>query len=90
LAALGEPAPVPQEAPVTPIEGAVVAAEVLRGVLIEWPTDEGVSYTVEWSDDLTAGSWMSLLEVEGDGSPQIAFDEPDVSGPSYYRIVENP
>ena len=90
FAAWSEPAPTPQDEPVAVLEGVAVSSEVIRGVIIEWPTEPGASYSVQWTDELGPNGWLDLLDVDGDGSPQTVFDEVDAVGPSFYRIIKNP
>lgn len=71
-------------------ESTVVSAEVLEGVIIRWPTETETSYTIEWSDDLSAESWMELIQVPGDGTFQSVFDTIEPTGTNWYRVVENP
>lgn len=72
------------------LESTVVASEIQRGVIITWPTEDEASYTLEWSDDLSANDWLNLIDVSGDGTEQSVFDPIETAEPSWYRVVKNP
>jgi hypothetical protein len=70
----------------------VVAAEVLDGVGIRWPTMAGTNYTVQWAADLATNAvWSNLAgPVVGDGTTNFLFEPFGTSPRRFYRILVSP
>jgi beta-glucanase (GH16 family) len=70
----------------------LVAAEVLDGVGISWPTLAGTNYTVQWAAaPATNAVWSNLAgPMAGDGTTNILF-EPFGTWPCrFYRVLQSP
>jgi hypothetical protein len=76
----------------TALQTNIVAAEVLDGVGISWPTSAGTNYTVQWTADLGTNSvWNSLTPPSmGDDTTHSVFDPFGPAGRKYYRILQSP
>jgi beta-glucanase (GH16 family) len=70
----------------------IVAAAVLDGVGISWPTLPGTNYTVQWTDSLgTHAEWNSLAPaIGGDGTTRSLFDPIGTNSGRYYRVLQSP
>lgn len=53
---------------------------------IEFPTEAGVTYTVEYKDALSAATWTTLTTVTGDGTTKTASD-PNQGDARFYRVT---
>jgi hypothetical protein len=72
------------------LDPVVVESEVLRGIILRWPTEAGKTYTVQWLTDLTTEEWQNLVTIDGDGSKQSIFDTAGTSSANFYRVLQNP
>jgi endoglucanase Acf2 len=69
----------------------VVSAVIVKGVGISWPSTEGSTYTVQWTDDLSSNTvWHSMDPVVGDWTTKTVFDPVGVHSNRAYRGVEGP
>jgi len=70
----------------------VIAAEILDGVGICWPTVAGTNYTVQWTTNLAASAvWSNLAgPVVGDGTSHCLFDSLTASPLKFYRVQQLP
>ena len=70
----------------------VVAAEILDGVGISWPTLAGTNYTVQWTANLATNAvWNNLAApIVGDGTTNCLFDPLAASSLKFYRILQSP
>jgi Concanavalin A-like lectin/glucanases superfamily len=58
-------------------------------IILSFPTQAGLSYTVQYKDDLTAGVWTPLPQgtaIWGDGSVKSVSDGP-IGAKRFYRLV---
>ncbi|MCW5556772.1 MAG: hypothetical protein KIT22_02855, partial [Verrucomicrobiae bacterium] len=53
---------------------------------IEFPTESGVTYTVEYKDALSAATWQTLTTVTGDGSRR-AVPDANSGATRFYRVT---
>jgi hypothetical protein len=69
-----------------------VAAEILDGVGISWPTLAGTNYTVQWAANLATNAvWNNLApSIVGDGTTNCLFDPIAGSPLKFYRIRQSP
>jgi len=70
----------------------VVAAAVVDGVGISWPTLPGTNYTVQWASNLKSNAtWNSLAPTTvGDGSTKSLFDPIGTNSGRFYRVLQTP
>jgi hypothetical protein len=70
----------------------VVAATILDGVGISWPTLPGTNYTVQWTGSLgSPAGWNSLSPTTvGDGNTKTLFDPIGTNSGKYYRVIQSP
>ncbi len=70
----------------------IVAAEILDGVGISWPTLAGTNYTVQWTANLATNAvWNNLAPpVLGDGTTNCLFDPIAASLCKFYRVLQSP
>ena len=70
----------------------LVSAVLVEGVGISWPSTEGSTYTVQWTDGLGSNTiWNSLdPAVEGDWTTKTVFDPSGVHSNRSYRGIEMP
>ena len=69
----------------------VVSAIIQDGVGISWPSTDGSTYTVQWTDSLTNASWNSISPtVEGDWTTQTVFDPFGLDAARFYQVLETP
>jgi hypothetical protein len=54
-------------------------------ISIQFPTQNGPSYTVLYKSSLTGGSWQTLTTITGDGTVKTATDTMG-SSPRFYRV----
>jgi len=63
-----------------------VSASVSSGnINITFPTQNGFTYTVQYSTNLTSGVWQTLNAVGGNNSVQSVPDS-TTNGNRYYRL----
>jgi len=65
---------------------------VTEGVGVSWPTTDGASYSVQWSDEIGTNTvWNSFPSaVNGDWTTKIEFDPAGAHLKRFYRIIELP
>lgn len=70
----------------------VVAAIIQDGYGISWPSTDGSTYTVQWTDALGSNTvWNSLgPDVEGDWTVKTVFDPIGLHSNRFYRVREMP
>ena len=51
-----------------------------------FPTQPGVSYVVEFTEDLTSPDWTPLETVDGDGDARVAVDPSPDAPKRFYRV----
>ncbi|HKL22645.1 MAG TPA: glycoside hydrolase family 16 protein [Tichowtungia sp.] len=69
----------------------VVSAIIEDGVGISWPSTDGSTYTVQWTDRLTNANWNSLSPtVEGDWTTKTMFDPFGMDPSRFYQVIETP
>jgi endoglucanase Acf2 len=70
----------------------VVAAVVIEGVGISWPSTDGSTYSVQWTDNLGTNTVWNTMEqtVEGDWTTKTMFDAMGLHPNRSYRIIETP
>ena len=70
----------------------VVPAVLVEGVGISWPSTDGSTYTVQWSDNLGSNTvWNTLVPaVEGDWTTKTVFDPMGIHSSRTYRGIETP
>lgn len=69
----------------------VVAAVIQKGVGISWPSTDGSTYTVQWTDNLSSNDWNSMSPtVTGDWSTKTVFDPFGEEQSKIYRVLETP
>ena len=65
------------------------AAQIERAVKVSWNTQLGKIYTIEWSPDMTAGSWQVLSsDYVGTGDSMDIFDVIEATQRRFYRVKE--
>jgi len=57
-----------------------------NNVTISFPTQAAVIYRVFYRDNLTAGNWLLLTSVVGDGTVKTASD-PATSAGRFYKVT---
>jgi beta-glucanase (GH16 family) len=69
----------------------VVAAAVLDGVGISWPTLPGTTYTLRWKGNLgSPAAWSDLAgPFAGDGTTKSVFDPIGTNAGRFYRILQS-
>ncbi len=70
----------------------IVAAEVLDGIGISWPTVAGTNYTVQWTGNpATNAVWSNLAApILGSGTNHCLFDPLTASTLRFYRVLQSP
>jgi beta-glucanase (GH16 family) len=70
----------------------VVAATILDGVGISWPTLPGTNYTLQWTGNLgSPAGWSSLAPaMVGDGTIKSLFDPFGTNSGKFYRVLQSP
>ena len=70
----------------------VVAAVVMNGVGVSWPTTAGTNYAIQWSADLSSNAVWSSLDpvVVGDWTTRTVFDPAGIHSNRFYRGIELP
>lgn len=70
----------------------VVAATVLDGVGISWPTLPGTNYTLQWTGNLgSPAGWSNLAPtMVGDGTIKSRFDPIGTNAGRFYRVLQSP
>jgi beta-glucanase (GH16 family) len=70
----------------------IVAAEILGGVGISWPTMAGTNYTVQWAADPGPQmTWSTLAgPLAGDGTTNLLFEPFGTNSRRFYRILQSP
>jgi len=64
----------------------MVTPSVSSGTIhLAFPTQNGFTYTVQYSTNLTSGVWQTLSAVSGNGSAQSVSDS-TTNGSRYYRL----
>ena len=63
----------------------VASAVVSGGFQLSFPTQNGYTYTIQYTTNLTSGVWQTLSAVSGNGSTQTASD-PIGRGSRFYRV----
>ena len=53
---------------------------------LEWDSASGMTYKVEWKDQLVADNWTSLLNVTGTGSRLTLMDPSSTWTSRFYRM----
>jgi hypothetical protein len=53
---------------------------------LQWLTAPGKAYEVQWSSNLSGGSWSTLATVSGDGTAARCFDTNLTATVRYYRL----
>ena len=69
----------------------VVSAALVEGVGISWPSTDGSTYTVQWTDNLGSNTvWNSMDPVVGDWTTKTVFDPMGIHSSRTYRGIETP
>ena len=69
--------------------GVEVLFDAVAGATIRFATAAGISYRVEWRDDLEEASWAELTTLNGNGQIQEVSDSPSSSqARRYYRVTQ--
>ena len=69
----------------------VVPAIIQDGVGISWPSTDGSTYTVQWTDNLSSNVWNNLgPTVDGDWTTQTVFDPFGTNSSRFYQVLETP
>jgi hypothetical protein len=69
----------------------VVPAVLVEGVGISWPSTDGSTYTVQWTDNLGSNTvWNSMDPVVGDWTTKTVFDPSGSHSNRVYRGIEMP
>ena len=69
---------------------AVIQASIYTAVEIAWNSEIGKTYVVEWSSDLSAGSWFPLSSaIPGTGSEMGYLDSIRGNPQGFYRVEEH-
>jgi endo-1,3(4)-beta-glucanase len=78
--------------PRDPVTNVVSSVVLMEGVSISWPSTDGSTYTVEWTDNLGSNTvWNSLDPVvEGDWTTKTVFDPSGIHSNRSYRGIEMP
>ena len=63
------------------------ATRVGNNINISFPTQSGGNYRVFYKTSLTAGSWIQLTSVLGDGTVKTATDSNPVGSLRYYKVT---
>jgi hypothetical protein len=65
----------------------LTASVIGSNIILSFPTQAGHSYTVQYKDGLTAGTWTPLgAAVTGDGSVKSVSDGP-LGAKRFYRLT---
>lgn len=62
-------------------------AASVSGALVQWPAASGLSFTVQRSTSLEAGSWSDVATVIAAGSTASWTDPAPPAGKAFYRVV---
>ena len=78
--------------PREPVTNVVSSVALVEGVGISWPSTEGSTYTVQFTDELGSNTvWNSLgPDVEGDWTTKTVFDPTGFHSNRSYRGIEMP
>lgn len=69
----------------------VVSAVLVEGVGISWPSTDGSTYTLQWTDSLGSNTvWNSMDPVVGDWTTKTVFDPTGGHSNRSYRGIEMP
>jgi endoglucanase Acf2 len=70
----------------------LVSAVIVEGVGIRWPSTDGSTYTIQWSDHLSSNTVWNTLgpAVEGDWTTKTVFDPMGLHSNRSYRGIETP
>jgi beta-glucanase (GH16 family) len=70
----------------------VVAAEILPGVSLSWPTIAGANYTVQWTSNFGPNAVWGTLSAPsvGDGATQFLFEPIGPLPRKFFRILQSP
>lgn len=69
----------------------LVSAIIQDGVGISWPSTDGSTYTVQWTDSLSSNVWNNLSpSVVGDWTIKTVFDPFGADKKRFYQIIESP
>ena len=68
----------------------IVSAVLVEGIGISWPSTEGSTYTMQWTDELGTNTvWNNLGPVvEGDWTTKTVFDPVGIHSNRSYRGIE--
>ena len=62
------------------------AGKAQNQMALQWLTAPGKAYEVQWSSNLSGGSWSTLATVSGDGTAARCFDTNLTATVRYYRL----
>jgi hypothetical protein len=72
----------------TPNNGSSRFAAAINGATLQWPSNTGVSFTVQRSTDLSF--WETLNTVTGTAGSATYTDPAPPSGKAFYKVILNP
>ena len=76
----------------TPYKPVSLSAEAIDGnLVIGWATQSGLTYQVEYTDDLASGPWLPLSgPILGTGVPILVTNSLALSTQRYFRVKPVP